>query len=555
MNNSNKITICYLQINSKIIKRINLILTDKYATLTLSSIDDLIDFIKAKNEFLIIFLSDKDFIENVDKIYHCNQNNPMFICTDTKQAESTIETLKSNLYLTHEAKVITDNDLTGFANLLDNSIKTAMQNKEQLQFMHKKSICAQTVKTLNFAPYQQAPTLNFGVIILQKNGTVCYANSYAKRLLDMGSDFETASILNYFNVKQHLRLAHLIVDAVNKNTAAQTIVFNSKSKLSFIEMSSALCAVDDNDFVLLYLHDITDYIKQINQLKMRNFNQQKQIDAIPMQLQQIRDRCSEEKNVSLAYLSTGIAHSINNPLAGISIAITNINNRLMKNDEQNAKIALECGCTLEQVTKYMNKHKIVIMQKGILEQIQRISTIIKNTLIYSSTALERPMDYYNINVVIKNAIQMLKIERNINKEFLLNNINIIEQNSNIPTMIYCNPHEIGLVIFHLLKNAAESIWRKYNPPNNQSIHIRHYTNNNYCHIEVEDAGNGVLTADYQHIFEPFYSTDCKLAGLGLAICNSIVTYHHKGKIYPKGKLSKGAIFVVELPIKKPENST
>ena len=78
--------------------------------------------------------------------------------------------------------------------------------------------------------------------------------------------------------------------------------------------------------------------------------------------------------------------------------------------------------------------------------------------------------------------------------------------------------------------------------------LKHIANQTTCFIEIKDNGIGIKTDAYEQLFEPFFSTDCKSAGLGLAICQSIIVHHHKGKIYPKKNIKKGAIFIVELPI-------
>jgi nitrogen-specific signal transduction histidine kinase len=277
-------------------------------------------------------------------------------------------------------------------------------------------------------------------------------------------------------------------------------------------------------------------------------------DNITDRLTKIEDKIKIEKSISLAYLSIGIAHSINNPLSGITIAITNINNRLFKKDPNNIEIAASCGCTLEQIECYMNKQNIVNMHKDMLEQIHRISSIIKNTLFFGSTSIQRPMDYYNINVIIKNAIYMAKLERDINKNLLLANVSVIEESSNNLPLIKCNHTEISLVLLHLLKNAAESLAKVDNLEQQKTIHVKTYIKNEICYIEVEDNGLGIKVRNHNQLFEPFFSTDCKLAGLGLAICHSIIVHHHKGNIYPKKNISPGAVFVIELPIFKLNNT-
>lgn len=65
-------------------------------------------------------------------------------------------------------------------------------------------------------------------------------------------------------------------------------------------------------------------------------------------------------------------------------------------------------------------------------------------------------------------------------------------------------------------------------------------------VEVSDNGNGIDPADYQKLFQPYFSTKGRGTGLGLAIVHRIITEHH-GKIKAVPNQPKGAKFIVELP--------
>jgi signal transduction histidine kinase len=65
-------------------------------------------------------------------------------------------------------------------------------------------------------------------------------------------------------------------------------------------------------------------------------------------------------------------------------------------------------------------------------------------------------------------------------------------------------------------------------------------------ITVEDSGTGILPADKDRIFEPFFSTKSTGTGIGLAICKSIVEAHG-GHLRASANHPHGAIFHVALP--------
>ncbi|HJS52581.1 MAG TPA: ATP-binding protein, partial [Pyrinomonadaceae bacterium] len=66
-------------------------------------------------------------------------------------------------------------------------------------------------------------------------------------------------------------------------------------------------------------------------------------------------------------------------------------------------------------------------------------------------------------------------------------------------------------------------------------------------VEVADNGKGIEPADFQKLFQPYFSTKGRGTGLGLAIVYRIVTDHH-GKIRAVSNQPNGARFVIELPV-------
>ena len=66
-------------------------------------------------------------------------------------------------------------------------------------------------------------------------------------------------------------------------------------------------------------------------------------------------------------------------------------------------------------------------------------------------------------------------------------------------------------------------------------------------VEVSDNGQGIDPADYQKLFQPYFSTKGRGTGLGLAIVQRIVS-EHQGKIKAVPNQPRGAKFIIELPV-------
>jgi two-component system, NtrC family, sensor kinase len=72
-------------------------------------------------------------------------------------------------------------------------------------------------------------------------------------------------------------------------------------------------------------------------------------------------------------------------------------------------------------------------------------------------------------------------------------------------------------------------------------------------IQVKDTGEGIAPENLAHIFDPMFTTK-RLgtgAGLGLAICNKIVS-QHGGCIEVHSELNRGTCFTIALPLDGPE---
>jgi two-component system nitrogen regulation sensor histidine kinase NtrY len=64
--------------------------------------------------------------------------------------------------------------------------------------------------------------------------------------------------------------------------------------------------------------------------------------------------------------------------------------------------------------------------------------------------------------------------------------------------------------------------------------------------EVSDTGHGIRPADFQRLFQPYFSTRGGGTGLGLAIVQRIIL-EHGGRIRAQANYPRGARFVIELP--------
>ena len=120
---------------------------------------------------------------------------------------------------------------------------------------------------------------------------------------------------------------------------------------------------------------------------------------------------------------------------------------------------------------------------------------------------------------------------------------------------WADPHQLHQVLLNLVTNARHAL-RSTAPPRRLSIALRHDAQTRQVVLEVTDSGPGVAPELRAFVFRPFFTTKSpeEGTGLGLALCHDIVAAHG-GAIRVDSAPGGGALFVVELPLDRPEDTT
>ncbi|MFA5905695.1 MAG: PAS domain S-box protein [Desulfobacula sp.] len=257
-----------------------------------------------------------------------------------------------------------------------------------------------------------------------------------------------------------------------------------------------------------------------------------------------------EKMMSVGGLAAGMAHEINNPLAGIMQNAQVIYNRLAKSLPANDKAAEESGTTMEAINSFMEKRGILRQLQNINLASQRVSKIIENMLSFSkkSDLIRKEAD---LEELIDNTIELVKNDTSFKKSCKIRPIEIVrEYNKDLPK-IYCEKSKIQQVLFNLIKNASESMNSKKYENENPKMILRLKKGRTNVHIGVEDNGTGMDAETCKHVFEPFFTTKGadKGTGLGLSISYFIIVDDHGGQLEVDSTPGNGTRFTVKLPFR------
>lgn len=179
-----------------------------------------------------------------------------------------------------------------------------------------------------------------------------------------------------------------------------------------------------------------------------------------------------------------------------------------------------------------------------LAQATRLSTLIDQLLALSRLETRSPiqvMEEVSLSALLKDVVESIQPAANRKRVSLL-----VDE---LPDcIVFGDDVLLSRVFFNLLDNAI-----KFTPAGGV-IRLSAEANESRMQVAVEDTGPGIDPIHWPHVFQRFYRVDQSRnpqvpgAGLGLAICKSIVVAHG-GEITVGSEPGRGARFTVTLPVR------
>jgi signal transduction histidine kinase len=222
------------------------------------------------------------------------------------------------------------------------------------------------------------------------------------------------------------------------------------------------------------------------------------------------------KTATTGALSASIAHELNQPLGA-----SNINIQFLKSKLENGQLSPE-------------------LCKEILDALQsdneRAANIVRSL---RSIFIEDDLDTSKVNIsaTIRTVLDIVKPEL---------------KEKNIQIECYVDPSleikitstELRQVILNLVNNAIQALTNSATV--NPLISIDACQHSDTVQIKVTDNGPGILKIDQANLFEILISTKQSGMGLGLWLCQYMIS-RHSGSIHYEDALGGGARFVIKLP--------
>jgi PAS domain S-box-containing protein len=252
---------------------------------------------------------------------------------------------------------------------------------------------------------------------------------------------------------------------------------------------------------------------------VRDITERKRAEASMRRFREMETELAHANRVgALGQMSASIAHEVRQP---ISAAITN------------AHVALRWlegePPDLEKVRRALNR--IVSNGDRASEVVDRVRAFVKKSPL--------KMDGLELNDTLADVVEFIRGEA-ANQE-----VNVHTQLGRRLPVIDGDRVQLQQVMLNLMLNGIEAMRSIEAAPRVLSVSTRR-SRSDCALIAVRDSGPGLLKADLERVFEPFYTTKADGLGLGLSICRSIIEAHG-GHLWATANRSAGATFRIELP--------
>ena len=274
------------------------------------------------------------------------------------------------------------------------------------------------------------------------------------------------------------------------------------------------------------------------------------IDDITEQVRIQEMMIQSEKMLSVGGLAAGMAHEINNPLAGIMQTSSVMKTRLLDSSiPANIKAAEKIGFSLDKLTAYLQERGIPHMFDVIMESGKRVSKIIDNILNFSRRE-NKAYSTHDPVELFDSIVELATTDFSMKKQYDFKNIQIIREYERDLPQILCVKSQIQQVLLNILKNGAEAMSEQKSREKSPILTLRLKKENKSIRMEIEDNGPGLDHETKNRIFEPFFTTKPVGigTGLGLSVSYFIITENHKGTMEVVSSPGEGARFIIRLPL-------
>jgi two-component system, sporulation sensor kinase C len=262
------------------------------------------------------------------------------------------------------------------------------------------------------------------------------------------------------------------------------------------------------------VRDVTERRKLRDELRLHAEHLEQLVQERTARLRQLEQRQRQmEKLAAMGQLAAGVAHEINNPLAGIRNAFELIKSSIAPNHEHYELLEL------------------------IDREIERVSAIIHQMYQLYRRSPQQPSTFSLVRIVSEVTVLL---ESQAHKRGV-----------NLQWNAAADPHEVNLaegevkqILYNLIRNAIQA------SSAGDVVVVSAKRHGADIAVSVEDHGAGIPDDVAQRIFDPFFSTKQTGPeggmGLGLSVSRSLIE-SMGGRIEVSSEVGRGSVFTAIFP--------
>ena len=260
-----------------------------------------------------------------------------------------------------------------------------------------------------------------------------------------------------------------------------------------------------------YLRESKGKLKASVQADSYRDQLEKKVAELQEANKELEELRSQEKFTTTGRIARTIAHEIRNPLTNIGLASEQLKADIDQNEE--AVMLLDM---INRNAFRINQMISELLTSTRFAQLQHLKVDI-------SSLLDETLELAHDRIELKQVA--------IKKNYLPGKHELM-----------IDMDKMKIAFLNVIVNAIESMEK-----GTGVLEMSVRTENDKCIIDFKDNGMGMNEETLQRVFDPYFTTKNKGAGLGLTNTQNIIL-NHKGNIYVTSEPGEGTIFSIILPV-------
>lgn len=220
-----------------------------------------------------------------------------------------------------------------------------------------------------------------------------------------------------------------------------------------------------------------------------------------------------EKLAATGRIARTIAHEVRNPLTNINLAVEQLQSEMRCDEPDSSDILLGM----------------------ISRNSDRINFMITD-LLNSTKFTDLRYQAVSLNQLVEETLDMVK------ERIRLNHITVKKWYTSDNCTINADIKRMKIALLNIFINALEAM-----EPGRGVLEVRTYNVNGKCCVAISDNGAGIDEDSLSKVFEPYFTSKTKGAGLGLTNTQNIIL-NHNGSINLESRKGIGTTFTIQMEL-------